>query len=229
MKRDLVILLFFTSFTVNAQNYIRLPEASGHIGETVRVSGRVFDTLLSLDGENNSRLLMMGNDCPGQTLLIAITEETRKTMNSKPEDRLTRKRIWVAGKLEEVAGQIRLVISNQNDIEIIDQDYDKIFTKVEQPPSYPGGVNRWLSFLNDNLDKTVTGKGPHSGKQTVRIQFRIDPEGNISDVQALEVPRECPGCGPEAVRVVKKSERWIPALQNCQKVTYQAVETIYFD
>jgi hypothetical protein len=231
MRPKFVIFLLFNFYFINAQNYIRLSEANKHIGETVRVAGRIFDTRLSNSSMNNSATtLTIGNDCPDQTLVIAISEHVRTTMNYKPEDSLAGKRIWATGKLENFAGKTQLAIVGVNDIKVVNNDYNRIFTKAEQPPTYPGGTSRWLSFPNENLDKTVARKdGASAGKQAVRIQFMVDTEGNISDVQAIEVPKKCAGCGPEAVRVVRKSGRWIPAIQNCQKVTFKAIESIYFD
>src|SRR3954447_13013147 len=103
MKTGLVIILLVNFYTINAQNYIGLSEANKHIGETVRVAGRIFDTPLLKDNVDHSTLLMMGNDCPDQTLIVAISEQIRGTMMYKPEDSLARKRILVVGKLENVA------------------------------------------------------------------------------------------------------------------------------
>jgi protein TonB len=44
----------------------------------------------------------------------------------------------------------------------------------------------------------------------------------------LDIPRACPGCGAEAVRVIRKSGGWQPAIQNGRTVNYQAIQTITF-
>ena len=48
---------------------------------------------------------------------------------------------------------------------------------------------------------------------TVMVQFIVDKDGHISDVEAISGP-EKGGLKEEAVRVIKKSGQWTPAVQN---------------
>jgi protein TonB len=52
---------------------------------------------------------------------------------------------------------------------------------------------------------------------TVVVQFIVDKEGNVSDVQAVSGPTEG-GLREEAVRVIMKSGKWTPAVQNGRSV-----------
>jgi protein TonB len=86
--------------------------------------------------------------------------------------------------------------------------------KVEIESEYPGGITAWQRFLNRNLhypqdavDNEIQG--------TVVVQFIVDKEGNVSDVEAVSGPPELKA---EAVRVIKKSGKWTPAIQNGRKV-----------
>lgn len=92
----------------------------------------------------------------------------------------------------------------------------KIFTKVEIESYYPGGNGGWATFLRANLQypkkairKRIQG--------TVVVQFIVDKEGNVSDVQAISGPEDG-GLREEALRVIKISGRWIPAVQDGRKV-----------
>jgi periplasmic protein TonB len=106
---------------------------------------------------------------------------------------------------------------------------DPVFTKVEQEAKFPGGVDGWRQFLERNLNANVAANdGARPGNYTVKLQFIVDKEGNISNVQAVDVPKACPSCGPEGVKVIRKSPKWIPAMQNGKQVTYQAVQFITF-
>ena len=60
----------------------------------------------------------------------------------------------------------------------------------------------------------------------MRVQFIVDKEGNISDVQALNDPGE--GLAGEAVRIIKKGPKWKPAEQNGRKVIYRNIQSITF-
>jgi protein TonB len=91
---------------------------------------------------------------------------------------------------------------------------DHIWTKVEIESTYPDGMQAWLRFLSKNFrvpDEAISNE--ISG--TVVVQFVVDKEGNVSDVQAVEGPEVLRA---EAVRVIKKSGKWTPAVQNGRKV-----------
>ena len=70
--------------------------------------------------------------------------------------------------------------------------------------------------------------GAPAGNYTVRVQFIVDKEGNISNVSALDPPKTCPSCGPEAVKVIKRGPKWEAAVQNGRNVIYQAIQHITF-
>jgi len=107
-----------------------------------------------------------------------------------------------------------------------DEDYDKTFTKVEIESEFPGGSAAWLRYLNKNLrypDDAVNNEI----QGTVVVQFIVDKEGNVSDVQAISGP-ENGGLRDEAVRVIKKSGKWTPAIQNGRQVKSYKKQPIVF-
>ncbi|MCW3111633.1 MAG: hypothetical protein JWR18_29 [Segetibacter sp.] len=111
----------------------------------------------------------------------------------------------------------------------VEEDYDKVFTKVEKEAKFPGGMDGWKRYLERNLNANVAADdGAPTGNYTVKVQFIVDKEGGISNVQAIEVPKACPSCGPEAVKVIKKGPKWEPAVQNGRNVIYQAIQYVTF-
>ncbi|GEO09065.1 energy transducer TonB [Segetibacter aerophilus] len=111
----------------------------------------------------------------------------------------------------------------------VEEDYDKVFTKVEKEAKFPGGMDGWKRYLERNLNANVAADdGAPAGNYTVKVQFIVDKEGGISNVQAIEVPKACPSCGPEAVKVIKKGPKWEPAVQNGRNVIYQAIQYVTF-
>jgi protein TonB len=107
-----------------------------------------------------------------------------------------------------------------------EEDYDKTFTKVEIESDFPGGAGAWLRYLNKNLrypDDAVNNEI----QGTVVVQFIVDKEGNVSDVNAIGGP-ESGGLREEAVRVIKKSGKWIPAVQNGRQVKSYKKQPIVF-
>ncbi len=106
----------------------------------------------------------------------------------------------------------------------VEEDWDKTFTKVEIESDYPGGQGAWLRYLQKNLqypqdaiDNEIQG--------TVTVQFIVDKEGVVSDVEAISGPNELRA---EAVRVIKKSGKWEPAVQNGRKVKSYKKQPITF-
>ena len=111
----------------------------------------------------------------------------------------------------------------------VEEDYDKVFTKVEKEAKFPGGMDGWKRYLERNLNANVASdEGAPEGNYTVKVQFIVDKEGGISNVQAIEVPKACKGCGDEAVKVIKKGPKWEPAVQNGRNVIYQAIQYVTF-
>lgn len=110
-----------------------------------------------------------------------------------------------------------------------EEDYKKTFTKVEKEAKFPGGMEAWKKYLERNLNANVAAnEGASIGNYTVKVQFIVDKEGRVSNVQAIEVPAACAGCGAEAVKVIEKGPKWEPAIQNGRKVICQEIQFITF-
>lgn len=108
---------------------------------------------------------------------------------------------------------------------VVEEDYDKVFTKVENPAEFPGGQDAWRRYLERNLQYPDAAQ--ENGTQgVVRVQFVVDREGNISEVTALNNPGD--GLAEEAVRIIKKGPKWKPAEQNGRKVIYRHIQAITF-
>jgi Ca-activated chloride channel family protein len=93
-----------------------------------------------------------------------------------------------------------------------------IFSVVEQMPEYPGGEEALKEYLTKNLAYPEFAKenGIHG---TVYISFVVEKDGSISDVKVLRGIGG--GCDEEAIRIVKRMPKWIPAKQNVRTVRVQ--------
>jgi len=89
------------------------------------------------------------------------------------------------------------------------EDDETVIDVVEIESTYPGGPAAWTRFLTKNF------RAPDEVSGTVIVKFIVDKEGNVSDVEAISGPEELRA---EAVRVIKKSGKWTPAIQNGRKV-----------
>jgi len=107
-----------------------------------------------------------------------------------------------------------------------DDNDDKIFRTVEIDASYPGGLPAWARFLHKNLNypQDAMDEGIQG---SVTVQFIVDKEGNVSDVQVVSGPKEG-GLAEEAIRVIKKSGKWVPAIQNGRNVKSYKRQPVIF-
>jgi len=78
---------------------------------------------------------------------------------------------------------------------------------LEEEAEYPGGFGAWQHFLSKTL-KCPTDSMGNGISGIVVVQFIVNEDGNVTDVKAIS------GSEPlikEAVRVIKKSNKWTPA------------------
>lgn len=104
---------------------------------------------------------------------------------------------------------------------------DGIFITAEIPAQFPGGFDAWKRYLERNLNAGLPAEnGAQAGKYTVVVSFVVDKEGNISDVKAENAPGF--GTEAEAIKIIKKGPKWLPAIQNGRKVAYRARQQVTF-
>ena len=98
------------------------------------------------------------------------------------------------------------------------------FIPVEIESSYPGGMEAWIRFLQRTLryppDASEIGI-----EGAVMVRFTVDTLGNTSEVEAIQGPE---ALRAEAIRVIRLSGRWQPALQNGKKVKTSKIQLIKF-
>ena len=108
-----------------------------------------------------------------------------------------------------------------------EEDYDKIFTVVQIPAEFPGGLPAWAKYLERNLNRDLpVENGAPPGKYTVVVSFIVAKDGAISDVVAENDPGH--GTKAEAVRVITRGPKWKPAVQNGRNVIYRHKQSITF-
>lgn len=104
-------------------------------------------------------------------------------------------------------------------------------TDTPKEAEFPGGVNKWISYLKRNLNTGIGKLIPQYNNlkgelAPVTISFLIDKNGNVNDVFILHssgYPFD-----REAARVIEDSGNWIPARQFGKNVTYRQKQRIIF-
>jgi protein TonB len=104
---------------------------------------------------------------------------------------------------------------------------ESIFEKVEIEASFPGGDEAWIKFLQSHLDPTVpTRMRAPKGKYTVWIQFIVDKDGKILEFKPLTTNGY--GMEKEVIRILKKSPKWKPAIQDGRTVRAYRKQPVTF-
>lgn len=116
-----------------------------------------------------------------------------------------------------------LEIDEDTEIEFIEEVEEevveeKIFSIVEEMPSFPGGDEALLKYLGKNIKYPAIAKD--AGIQgTVYVTFVVDEKGDVRDVKVLRSIGG--GTDEEAIRVVENMPRWKPGKQRGKAVKVQ--------
>lgn len=99
-----------------------------------------------------------------------------------------------------------------------------IFEKVEIDAKFAGN---WEKFLTRNLNpNTPVDNGAAPGNYVVLVQFVVDVDGSVSQIKPISNVGY--GMEEEAVRVLRKAEKWVPAYQNGKYVKARRTQKIVF-
>ena len=110
---------------------------------------------------------------------------------------------------------------------VVEQQKDEIFTVVEQMPSFTGGEAEMYKFLQKNIQYPQMEK--ENGIQgKVWIEFIVDKEGKITNINEKRGVAGGPGLTKEAIRVVKMMPQWKAGKQNGRGVSVQMVLPVSF-
>ncbi len=83
---------------------------------------------------------------------------------------------------------------------------------IEVKPDFPGGIQKFYKYIQNNF--TPPDEPGIKGK--VFVSFVVEKDGSLTDIKVIRDPGY--GTKEEAIRVLKKSPRWVPGEQNGKKV-----------
>lgn len=106
-----------------------------------------------------------------------------------------------------------------------EEEVDEVFTIVEDQPQPDGGMPAFYKFIGDKLKYPAQARRMGiEGK--VFVQFVVDKNGNLTEVQAVKGIGA--GCDEEAVRVIKSAPKWKPGKQRGRAVKVRMILPITF-
>ena len=107
-----------------------------------------------------------------------------------------------------------------------EDDYDKVFQKVEIDAEFPGGTSAWTRYVSREIERNIDQLQDDGRSGTVVVLFIVDKEGVVSEVRAMACSEagvaKCLGPGTKladiAIAAIKKGPKWKPAVQNGRQV-----------
>lgn len=163
------------------------------------------------------------------TIPLIVREKVIEKINDLPDESI----IPISNIIGEGNNQINdNILPKKTGVAIIPlpktvKNIDSLYSTVQVLAEFPGGQAAWQKYLERNLDLDIPIRnGAPAGKYTINISFIVDKEGSISNVSALNDAGY--GLASEAIRVIRKSKQWLPAIQDGQHVKYMQVQPITF-
>jgi hypothetical protein len=146
---------------------------------------------------------------------------------------------------ETMQGSIPLDVNNFS-IKLVRKEIateEEIFTPIDESATFPGGFQKFYTYISKNMKYPKSArKAGITGK--VFVEFVIDKDGVI-DTSSVRVPseedlkRNTSGsyfksidneeCKLEAIRLIKNSPAWNPALQKGKPVKQRIVLPVTFE
>lgn len=102
---------------------------------------------------------------------------------------------------------------------------NNLFLKVEIESEFPGGINAWSRYLNKKLEYPTRAYDLRK-EGMVSILFIVDKEGRVTEpvlAQSVEYSLD-----EEALRIIRSSPKWTPAIQDGRQVKSYKKQPIIF-
>lgn len=155
----------------------------------------------------------------GSVADVAVEESADSLLDAEAVRVISAMGNWTPGQNEAgEAVRVRMVVP-------INFVLDGSREDVDQLPEFPGGLEAYMKFMQDNLKypKECEEKGEEG---RVLIQVVIDKEGNVTNAELKKSVNEL--LDAEALRVVKSMPKWIPGQDGGEAVDVKYVIPVTF-
>ena len=94
---------------------------------------------------------------------------------------------------------------------VISRPQDSIITTgLDVTARFIGGEAAFMNYVSANFEYPVRCQ-ENGINGNVQLRFVVEVDGRISTISVLKETKACPEFTAEAIRILKKSPRWIPA------------------
>ncbi len=99
-----------------SQTVIKLDDVNKHIGDSVKVCGKVYGIRQVATAKNEPTFINLGGAFPNQLLTVVIWNDVRKTFEKAPEELFKDKEICVVGKVELFRERPQIVLREKGQV-----------------------------------------------------------------------------------------------------------------
>ena len=118
--KNVIVILFLMGFASNgySQKTIPLEEIGKHVGDSVKVCGKVYGIKWLEQTKGSPTLINIGAAYPNQLLTVVIWGDVRKKLEKTPEELFADKEVCVTGKIELYKGKEQIAANSKEQIGI---------------------------------------------------------------------------------------------------------------
>jgi TonB family protein len=155
--------------------------------------------------------------------IVSTHEDSVANGLSPKENKLTlvEKRIQLQKQTAMREERRRLALEEQAKLNptFVDSNGKVVYNKAEVDPSFTGGKEAMMKYLNDNIQYPQDAQEEEL-EGTVFVDFIVTSEGNVHEVGVTDAPGEevDQRFRDEAIRVVSAMPKWIPGMQRGKPV-----------
>jgi TonB-dependent SusC/RagA subfamily outer membrane receptor len=100
---------------------------------------------------------------------------------------------------------------------------DKLFTKVENEASFPGGQEAWVKYIISKI-KVSIDSFTNKDFGTCLVRFIVNKDGTVTNVEATTMKNS--HLAKVSIEAIKDGPKWIPASQNGQIVAAYRLQPV---
>jgi len=115
-KAALLVIATLFSFASFAQTEIKLEEVGKHVGDSVKVCGKIYGGIFLERSSGTPTFLNVGGLYPNNPLTIVIWADVRKTFEQQPEEFYKDKNVCIFGKITLFKDKPQIVLYNKNQL-----------------------------------------------------------------------------------------------------------------
>lgn len=116
-KAAFLLIAIIYSLTSFAQTEIKLEEVGKHVGDSVKVCGKIYGGIFLDRSKDTPTFLNVGGAYPNNPLTIVIWADLRKEFEQKPEEFYKDKAVCIFGKISLFKDKPQIVLYSKNQLQ----------------------------------------------------------------------------------------------------------------